>query len=313
MISVKRILFPTDFSECAERALRIAESLAERYDAELHKLHVIVWSGTGLHPGILFGMSSVEREQFLEKARRAVDERLARDAAESDRTYEARPTQVVHTSAADAIADYVDEHDIDLVVIGTHGHGPIKKLLLGSTAEKVVRTARCPVLTVRQEVDVAHFDPRRILVPVDFSDQTEGLLRHAMHLAAEKGASIDAVHVVQPQYLPAVYYGREPIPIPYDEIKHRALDHLKEVLEKVVGAAVETRPRVVLGDPVSEIIDMAGGADYDLLVIATHGYSGLKHVLLGSIAERVVRSAPCPVLVVKSFGHSILQTGVSKT
>ena len=310
MIAIKRILFPTDFSPCAEQAFAVADQMAKRYGAELHVLHVIVWSGADLNPGVLYGLPQTEQERILTNVRGHLSERME-SALPQNRPYPSKIVEVTDSSSADAIVSYVDDHDIDLVVMGTHGRHRLKRLLLGSTAERVVRLAQCPVLTVREASQVEDYVPRRILVPVDFSDQTESLLRHAMHVAADEHAEIDVVHVVPPQYLPAIYYGADPLPVPYQEIRKRTMVHLKEVIDKIVGDAVRTRAFVVVGDPVSEILEMAGKTDYDLLIVSTHGYSGLKHVLVGSVAERVVRSAPCPVLVTKTFGHSILNTSVA--
>jgi nucleotide-binding universal stress UspA family protein len=312
MISIKRILFPTDFSACAEQAFIVADQMAKRYGAELHVLHVIVWSGADLNPGMLYGLPQSEQERLLENVRGHISERIER-AIPENRPYPYKLAEMTDSSSAAAIVSYVDDHDIDLVVMGTHGHHRLKRLLLGSTAERVVRLAKCPVLTVRESSKVEDYAPRRILLPVDFSDQTESLLRHALHVAADENAEIDIVHVVPPQYLPAIYYGADPLPVPYDEIRKRTMAHLKEVIADVIGTSVRTRPFVVVGDPVTEIIEMASKSEYDLLIVSTHGYSGIKHALVGSVAERVVRSASCPVLVTKTFGHSILNTSITVT
>ena len=310
MITIKRILFPTDFSPCAEKAFKVADALAKRYNAELHVLHVIVWSGADLNPGVLYGLPESEQERILSNVRGHVREKIEA-AVPSERPYPFKLAEITDSSASAAIASYANDKEVDLVVMGTHGHRYLKRVFLGSTAERVVQHAGCPVLTVRATASVDEYEPRRILVPVDFSDQTEPLLRHAMHVAAEEGAEIDVMHVIPPQYLPAIYYGADPLPVPYDEIKKRTMEHLEEVISDVIGDAVKTNPIVIVGDPVSEITDTAGQSDYDLMIVSTHGYSGIKHALLGSIAERVVRNAPCPVLVVKSFGRSILNTDLA--
>jgi nucleotide-binding universal stress UspA family protein len=307
MISIKRILFPTDFSDSAERAFAIADSLAQKYDATLHVLHVIVWSSAHLSPAFLYGMSAAEQDQLLANARGHAGEKIA-GTVPAERTYPHTVAQVTHISAPEAIVDYVDENKIDLVVMGTHGHGAIKRFFLGSTTDKVVRLAACPVITVHPDADVADYKPRRLLVPVDFSEQSPVLLRHAMHLAEDEGGSLDVIHVVPPQTVPSVYYTMEPLPVPYEEIRLRAEEHLSSLLREIVGDAVPTRSFVTIGDPVTEITERARASGYDLLVVATHGYSGIKRAFLGSVAERVVRSAPCPVLVIKSHGDPILES-----
>lgn len=310
MIAIKRILFPTDFSPCAEKAFAVADKLAKRYDAELHVVHVIVWSGADLNPGVLYGLPQTEQERVLANVRGHVRDKI-KGAIPEGTSYPYKLTEVTDSSAASAVISYVEDHDIDLVVMGTHGYRRLKRVLLGSTAERVVRLAKCPVLTVRRDAKVDDYEPRRILVPVDFSDQTESLLRHAMFVAADENAVIDVIHVIPPQYLPAIYYGADPLPVPYDQIRRRTMTHLREVLDDVIGDSVKSNPFVAVGDPVTEITEMANKSDYDLMIISTHGYSGVKHALLGSVAERVVRSAPCPVLVTKTFGHTILNTSLA--
>jgi len=302
MISIKRILFPTDFSDGAESAFAIADSLAQKYDAELHVLHVIIWSSAHLSPSFLYGISAEEQDKLLSTARGHTDEKIA-GTVPAERKYLHKVSQVTHISAAEAIVNYVDQNDMDLVVMGTHGHGAVKRLLLGSTADKVVRLAPCPVLTVRPDANVANYRPRRILVPVDFSEHSTHLLEYAAHLAANSGASVDVMHVVPPQTVPTVYYAMDPIPMPYDKIRERSEEYLKKLTDDVIGDTVPTHTVVTLGDPVTEITDRAREEAYDLLVVATHGYSGIKRAFLGSVAERIVRTAPCPVLVVRGTGE----------
>lgn len=146
MISLERILFPTDFSECGRAAEKYAQALAERFGAELHILHVLAdvammlpepASALSLPPNYLLDMKR-EAEQALDKV-------LADKAGGGLRIV--RATRMGNTFAE--IIDYADEKNIDLIVVGTHGRGAVAHMLLGSVAEKVVRKAHCPVLTVR--------------------------------------------------------------------------------------------------------------------------------------------------------------------
>lgn len=301
MISIGRILFPTDFSDGAEHAFAIADSLAQRYGAELHVLHVIVWASAHLSPSFLYGISAEEQDKLLATARGHTDDKIA-GTVPPDRKYLHKVSQVTHISAAEAIVNYADQNDMELVVMGTHGHGAIKRLLLGSTAEKVVRLAPCSVLTVHPDTDVTNYQPRRLLVPVDFSEHSADLLQYATHLASDEGASLDVMHVVPPQTVPTVYFAMEPMPVPYAEIRERAEEHLRVMVRDIVGDSVPSRTLVTLGDPVTEITERAREEGYDLLLVATHGYSGIKRAFLGSVAERIVRTAACPVLVVRGTG-----------
>jgi nucleotide-binding universal stress UspA family protein len=145
MINLKTILVPSDFSECSDAALRYGLELARRFNADLHLLHVVQdpvtqpWAAEGF---------SVPVFEVVDEWRTRAAERLAAAVPDADR---ARVTivSVVATPYAE-ILDYAAKHAVDLIVMGTHGRGGVSHLLLGSIAERVVRRAPCPVLTVRQ-------------------------------------------------------------------------------------------------------------------------------------------------------------------
>jgi universal stress protein A len=141
--------------------------------------------------------------------------------------------------------------------------------------------------------------PTRILVPVDFSTASGKAIAYADAFASTFGAAITLLHVVEPIVLPSEF-GYVPAPSPEEEIKH--LDAIKTRLQKVAagldsakGSGVEVR----VGRPWQEITAAVTELGVDLLVITTHGRTGIKHVLMGSVAEKIVRHAACPVLVVR--------------
>lgn len=140
---------------------------------------------------------------------------------------------------------------------------------------------------------------QKILCPVDFSEHSKAALRMARDLAREHGGRLTVLHVVEPILYP-VEYGMAPVPAEDLEttVTRNARERLEELVkEEVGGEPVETR--VVFGAAWQEICRIAEEEGFDLIVLATHGLTGLKHLLLGSVAERVVRHAPCPVLTVK--------------
>jgi universal stress protein A len=149
MIAPTRILVPTDFGPTSELALRYGRELARSFGATLHVLHAISDLATlnTLPPTYVTDVAGLEREREA-----AARERLDAELAPGPGSTGIKTTAVVVMSAtpAAAIVSYADEHRIDLIVMGTHGRGAVAHLLLGSVAEKVVRTAHCPVLTVRQ-------------------------------------------------------------------------------------------------------------------------------------------------------------------
>lgn len=150
MNRITRILVPTDFSDTADAALAYAKELAGRVGASLHLLHVIddFYAAAAFAADVYGPIPESLRQTGL----RAADDRLNERLPEDERTYFNGTTAIATGLTANAIVDYARTHEIDLIVIGTHGRGGIAHLLLGSVAEQVVRTAPCPVLTVRERL-----------------------------------------------------------------------------------------------------------------------------------------------------------------
>ncbi|GJQ21980.1 MAG: hypothetical protein HBSIN02_23350 [Bacteroidia bacterium] len=144
-------------------------------------------------------------------------------------------------------------------------------------------------------------DLNRILVPIDFSDHSRKALRYAIPFAEQFGATIDLVYVVEPTVYPADFsFGQVGFPAIEDELRKRGAEELDELVEKEIGKRVKARRAVRTGKAFYEILLYAKEEKVDLIIIATHGHTGIEHVLFGSTAEKVVRKAPCPVLVVRS-------------
>ena len=147
LIAISRILFPTDFSESAKEAQQYATELADRFGAELHLLHVIA----PFMPYVDAASPWVMPESDMHFLVEAADNRLANELdSRWSGTHRMRHTTVIGF-AVDEILKYSTENKIDLIVVGTHGHSGLSRLLIGSVAEKLVRTASCPVLTVHPQ------------------------------------------------------------------------------------------------------------------------------------------------------------------
>jgi nucleotide-binding universal stress UspA family protein len=221
--------------------------------------------------------------------------------------------EVAHPSAAGGILRYAAEHDADVIVMGTHGRRGVQRLLIGSVAEEVVRRAECPVFTIRssdEDPDADEPVPRdvsvgRILVPVDLSEHTDALVAHAQEVALAYDASIELLHVVERVALPPAY-GLEPLALDSTDVKERAREDLDRRADELSEDGIEVFVTVRTGYPSEVILESAADGDVDLVMVATHGFSGVKRLLLGSVAERVVRRVECPVLTVKSYGKSLV-------
>ncbi len=295
MLHIDRILFPTDGSSCAQAAHDRAATLAELHDAELHVLNVVEERTNNLDN--LSELIDIRREDILSELHIPVGKATREPVREE---------QVTHPSAAGGILQYARTHDIDLIVMGTHGRRGVKRLLMGSVAEEVVRLANCPVFTVCHEGRAADIEGGRILVPLDFSEHSEALVAHGAALAEQFEAAIDLLHVVERMALPLVY-GVEGDVFAMDDVRGRTADALAERAAPLQDDGIDVQTHLRVGHPAHSILDFIEERDTSMVVIATHGRTGIQHLLLGSVAEKVVRMASCPVFTVKSFGKSLVE------
>lgn len=142
---------------------------------------------------------------------------------------------------------------------------------------------------------------KRILVPIDFSGHSRKALQYAIPFARQFKASIDLIYVVEPTVYPADFsFGQVGFPAIEDELRKRGAEELDELVHRDIGRRVPARRAIRTGKAFYEIIQYAHEEKMDLIIIATHGHTGIEHALFGSTAEKVVRKAPCPVLVVRT-------------
>jgi nucleotide-binding universal stress UspA family protein len=180
------------------------------------------------------------------------------------------------------------------------------RLLSGSVSEEVVRGAPCPVFTVLATDAEDHVPTiSRVLAPVDLSDQSNLVVDHAAALADAYAAPLDLLHVVEEAAYPSAY-GLDPLTPALPNVQDRA----REALE-TLAAELDPRPdpvhvHVLAGNAARDIVEFADEQEADLIVMATHGRTGLERFLIGSVAEKVVRRARCPVFTLKSFGKSLV-------
>ena len=284
MLALRRVLFPTDYAPCADRAFAHASFLAGAHGAELHVLHLSPVTGATAGP-----------------------------------PYEYHVPESVHrvdvTRPAVAVADQIVRYarDVDLVVMGTHGRRGVQRVAVGSTTERVMRRADCPVFAVGLDAERAVPGVvRRILVPVDFSDSTGGALAVADALAAVYDARVDVLHAVHLPDLPAVYGVGLHFEATYPDVVARSEEALDVRLHESVGVGRRGEVVVRVGPPGPTILEAADRLGAGLLVMPTHGRTGLERVAFGSVAEGVLRRAPCPVVALPSFGRLPLAAPVAR-
>lgn len=302
MLTIKRVLFPTDFSDGSKQAFPQAAFFADWHDAELHILNV-----TGRHRHDYgdtkenFPISTRTLTDWLRRPSESISGTKWPDLESLSITQK----QVESSAPAERIVAYSEDKNIDLVVMGTHGRRGVDRMLFGSVTEEVVRNSPCPALTVRNGAEVVPSKAvRRILVPVDFSDATETAVAHAKELAQTYGAEINLLHVVEePFYPPAYELGS--VDFPTNDVIERVENQLADIAREEIGYE-HVMVHATSGLPPHEILDYVDENDIDLVVIATHGRTGLDRVLIGSVAERVLRQSPKPVFVVKPNRKSLM-------
>ena len=307
MMRIRRILYPTDFSDTAKQALTHALFLAEQFEAELIMLHaIILHESDPRDPERQFP----EPSDILNRLFAIADSEMAEVVRQNEaKTFTLREAKVRGYSAGEVILDYAKEHDIDLVVMGTHGRRGPARMFLGSVAEEVVRHADCPVLTIRQHEEAPTIEAlEKILVPVDFSSYSQEALTYARELADLYGAGLQVLHTIEEPTQPYFYtFGGGLSAVEQIEaLQEKADEALDKLLEDSDGPEVPYEKFIATGRPATEIARFAEEHGSELVVIATHGLTGLERLLVGSTAEQVVRHAPCPVFTVKSFGRSLL-------
>jgi nucleotide-binding universal stress UspA family protein len=305
MIRVEKLIAPVDFSEAGRPGLDRAVGLADDLGAELHLLHVVPEPEVAIYPPFAVAADS----ERIQKAIRAAHEQAFSRLVESlPPTRSGRVTELRGgIGIAPTVVGYAEQVDADLVVMGTHGHRGFRRFLLGSVTEEVVRRAPCPVLTHPPAHPATPAQARRILAAVDLSDQSGDVLRTTAALAARWNAEMRVLHVVAPLSVPGyheAFFGTA------SALDPAALEkRSREVLDGLVSeAGLQGRAKVELlhGLAQHEIAAHATQHGCDLIVVASHGLSGLEHALLGSTTARLLRRAPCPVLVLRADGKNLL-------
>ena len=148
---------------------------------------------------------------------------------------------------------------------------------------------------------------KKILVPQDFSEYSLHALKYAVTFAELFKSELIVLHIVEPIVYPADFsFGQVSIPAMEEEIRKHSEEQLNELVEREIPAGIKATPMIRVGKPFIEIVEVAKGENADLIVISSHGRTGMDHVLFGSTADKVVRKAPCPVLTIRPHEHEFV-------
>lgn len=289
MINIKRILCPTDLSDHSGKAVRYALALARAHDAE-----VIFFYCT---PDV------------------AGEEKLKASVLEYVDVSDSR-WRVIATNAADvgeAIMMKAQLEHVDLIVMRSRRR-PHRAALLGSTAETVCRSAPCPVLVMHNDEqefvnDQLTVNLNRVLVAYDFSDYSELALKYGLSIAQEHQAELHLLHVLPARSLnePEIAW----YPAQGESAYHTAARRLQRVVPSEVHLWCDVKTAVSEGHPYREVLNYAEKNEIDLISVGAHGAGFGMRALFGSNVDRVLRQAPCPVLVARPLRPNILANPVN--
>lgn len=298
----RSILVPLDGSLLAEQALPMALAVAERAGSRVklvlvHQPLLLMESGPS-YARVELAMRKADREYL-----RSVVSRL------KGRLGRALTSAVLQGPVAPTLIRYIQELGTDLVVMTSHGRGGIRRAWLGSVADQLIRTAEIPIMVVRPSEGEAAEPPApgEILVPLDGSGLAEAVLEPVTALARLWDAEISLIQVVRPIVLTS-----DPVlrfPVGYSEQvtalrREAAQDYIRDLAEDLREAGVKASGVAVIGGGVAEtLLDLARPDRVNLLAVATHGRGGLRRFVLGSVADKLVRGADVPVLVVRPTGR----------
>ena len=305
----RSILVPLDGSTFGEHALPLAASIARRAGARLTLVHVHEPAANLYGEGALLLSDELDARARMEK-RAYLDHVLTRMG-------KAAPTPVdlllLEGVVIEAIRERVAKHDVDLVVMTTHGRGPLGRFWLGSVADKLLRQLAVSVLLVhpgQTAPDLAvERAPKHVLVPLDGSDLAERILTPATTLGGLMRSDYTLLRVVKPVHPPLPY--TEGIAIAQmageildqieklqGEVRKEAQDYLNHVAELLRARSLGVQTRIAVEEhPAAAILNEATVCGADIIAIETHGRGGLSRLFLGSVADKVVRGSSVPVLV----------------
>lgn len=279
---LRNILMAIDFSPSSDAALDYAVAIARRYGSRIYMTHVI-------RPDVYQLVSPEAMETVLDQARHYAEQQMAKVLVSG--RIRGVPHQVLLGQGElwTVFSQLIEEHEIDLIVVGTHGRTGLKKMLMGSVAERVFRMAPCPVLTVGPRVPldaVKRRGPRQILYATDFSATAEGAAGYALSLAQEHRSNLSLLHVLEGDR--------------FDPVKAAAAENrLKSLVPPGDELCCSPEFHVVSGHPADEILKTAGELNADLIVLGVRHPDFSISQLPPATAYKVVCSAHCPVLTIR--------------
>lgn len=301
MLRASTILVATDLSASADEAIRQADAFARASGGALIACHVLP---EALRYQPLFPQRAAEDLNDLVIAERRMGDAVADRVAEvTGRSRDEFAVAVTHGPAGAGLVLEADARKADLVVVGSRGATGVERFLLGSVAERVVRHAHCPVLVARPSPTSGV-----VLASTDFSEASTEAVDAAARAASWLGAPLDLLHAIDvaPPVVVglAMPLGATWVPVPADEVAQIREAARKMLEDTITRVGARGTSHVVEDRPAHAVVNKARELGARLVVAGTRGRTGLARLTLGSVAEAIVRDAPCSVLVVRAPGHA---------
>jgi nucleotide-binding universal stress UspA family protein len=300
-----KIVLATDGSEEARRAAGLAADLAEKLDSELHLVYVEPMPGVYAYPESAVYEPEL-RNELREATERGAHEKLE---AETEALGLADKVAGMHVAVGRPDAGIVraaEDTGAGLVVVGSRGRGPIKRAVMGSVSDSVVRYAHCPVLVVRDGSGGDRAPGGPIVLGLDGSEESKLAVGAAAEISAATGSPVHPIYVVpaERQLYGHHSYSEDVKKSLMEEARteaRRFLDEQAAGVRSAGGAVAQTY--LGTGRPDEEIVELAEEIGAGMVVVGSRGLGGVRRALMGSVSQSVVRHAHCPVLVVRGGGR----------
>jgi nucleotide-binding universal stress UspA family protein len=299
-MKLKKIIWATDGSQESERALDYAKYIAGKSGAEIIGVHVVPM------PVQLLLDNMRESNAEVREWRLKIENNAAKKFEEVNEALQKTGIKfegvILKGIPSDKIKEFAERRKADLIVMGKHGHGFFESMVAGSETVRVLKSSRVPVLTVKNKNNKAEF--KNILVPLDLSEESDFALTYALNVAQLTGATITVIFVLRlDMYAQDIPAGALELVIEQSikSLNKRAAQ-IKKTYESERGALKNIQMKTEVIHGMSEAVTISQYAakhNIDLIIIHTHGRTGITRFLLGSVTERVVSSAQCSVLAMR--------------
>ena len=303
-MEIRKILLATDFSSGSRLTFAPVADLARRLEASIELVNCMMFPWQYTPAGLLTSGGPLDELGALHRRN------LELEAADPSFSGLQVSTRFLEGVGADTVHASALQSGTDLIVQSSRGLTGLKRLLLGSFAEQMLRVSNVPVLTFKwgetgDATPSRQFRPRRILFPYDFSSAARTALETVRFLGITYGATVEVLYAWSSVDNVVPLYGAggmglviEPVSN-REEFTGRLLNDLREFSARELNG-LEHEEEVVAGDPSAAILTRAAENRADLICMSTHGWTGLKKMFLGSVAEKVLRGSPCPTWIVRT-------------